>query len=108
MASLQLTKSSPNEPQKAPVSLAVKSNDIAGRGSEMGSSRLLEKSPLLSVQERSESGEEPNWFMKKKVQVESSQLQFKPLEDDHIEQMIEELLDYGSLELSSVLPPQSL
>ena len=27
----------------------------------------------------------------------------KTLEDDHIEQMIEELLDYGSIELSSVL-----
>nr|GLL46944.1 ethylene-responsive transcription factor ERF003-like [Ipomoea trifida] len=27
----------------------------------------------------------------------------KPLEDDHIEQMIEELLDYGSFELSSVM-----
>lgn len=32
---------------------------------------------------------------------ESAQ-QFKALEDDHIEQMIEELLDYGSIELSSV------
>nr|WAK85996.1 transcription factor ERF35 [Nothapodytes nimmoniana] len=28
--------------------------------------------------------------------------QFKPLEDDHIEQMIEELLDYGHIELCSV------
>nr|GMC51427.1 ethylene-responsive transcription factor ERF003-like [Ipomoea batatas] len=28
----------------------------------------------------------------------------KPLEDDHIEQMIEELLDYGSIELCSVIP----
>lgn len=27
----------------------------------------------------------------------------KPLEDDHIEQMIEELLDYGSFELSSAM-----
>ncbi|KAJ0089703.1 ethylene-responsive transcription factor ERF003-like [Pistacia vera] len=103
MASLQMTKSSPNEPQKAPVSHVIKTNDIAGRGSEVGS-RLLEKSPL-SVQESSESSE-PNWFVKK-VQVESSQ-QFKPLEDDHIEQMIQELLDYGSVELCSVVPPQSL
>ncbi|KAJ0031285.1 hypothetical protein Pint_12479 [Pistacia integerrima] len=103
MASLQMTKSSPNEPQKAPVSHVIKTNDIAGRGSEVGS-RLLEKSPL-SAQESSESSE-PNWFVKK-VQVESSQ-QFKPLEDDHIEQMIQELLDYGSVELCSVVPPQSL
>ncbi|KAA8541970.1 hypothetical protein F0562_023122 [Nyssa sinensis] len=34
--------------------------------------------------------------------VESDQ-QFKLLEDDHIEQMIEELLDYGSIELCSVV-----
>jgi len=37
--------------------------------------------------------------------VESVPLQFKPLEEDHIEQMIEELLDYGSVELSSVFSP---
>ncbi|MCD9638963.1 hypothetical protein HAX54_023186 [Datura stramonium] len=35
-------------------------------------------------------------------QAESTQ-QFKSLEDHHIEQMIEELLDYGSIELCSVL-----
>ncbi|PSS07551.1 Ethylene-responsive transcription factor [Actinidia chinensis var. chinensis] len=33
-----------------------------------------------------------------------SEQQFKALEDDHIEQMIEELLDYGSIELCSVVP----
>jgi len=38
--------------------------------------------------------------------VESVPLQFKPLEEDHIEQMIEELLDYGSVELCSVFSPQ--
>ena len=35
-------------------------------------------------------------------QVGSEQQQFIPLEDDHIDQMIEELLDYGSIELCSV------
>ena len=30
------------------------------------------------------------------------------LEDDHIEQMIEELLDYGSIELCSVVPSQDM
>lgn len=41
----------------------------------------------------------------KECQVESDQQQiFKPLEDDHIEQMIEELLDCGSMELCSVVP----
>lgn len=33
----------------------------------------------------------------------ASTQQFKSLEDHHIEQMIEELLDYGSIELCSVL-----
>ncbi|KAJ4887901.1 Ethylene-responsive transcription factor ERF003 [Raphanus sativus] len=33
---------------------------------------------------------------------------FRPLEEDHIEQMIEELLHYGSIEFCSVLPSQSL
>ncbi|KAG2316677.1 hypothetical protein Bca52824_019799 [Brassica carinata] len=32
----------------------------------------------------------------------------RPLEEDDIEQMIEELLHYGSIELRSVLPTQSL
>ncbi|XWS20509.1 hypothetical protein CRYUN_Cryun31cG0107800 [Craigia yunnanensis] len=36
-----------------------------------------------------------------KSQVGSEQ-KFIPLEDDHIDQMIEELLDYGSIELCSV------
>ncbi|XP_010519649.1 PREDICTED: ethylene-responsive transcription factor ERF003 [Tarenaya hassleriana] len=36
------------------------------------------------------------------------QQQFKPLEEDHVEQMIEELLHYGSIELCSVLPAQAL
>ncbi|CAI9786805.1 unnamed protein product [Fraxinus pennsylvanica] len=35
--------------------------------------------------------------------VGSSDEQFKPLEDDHIEQMIEELLDFGSIELCCVM-----
>ncbi|KAE8700314.1 ERF003 protein [Hibiscus syriacus] len=38
-----------------------------------------------------------NWVVKK-AQVERTQ-PFKSLEEDHIEQMIEELLDYGSIEL---------
>ncbi|KAH7574079.1 hypothetical protein ACOSQ2_008373 [Xanthoceras sorbifolium] len=113
MASLQMTKTSNHEqqPQKTPSSqvMAAAANGIAGRGSEMGSggggaARLLETRPVV-VSLQQESTSEPNWLVKK-VQVESSQ-QFKPLEDDHIEQMIEELLDYGSMELCSVKPPQA-
>ncbi|KAG4946880.1 hypothetical protein JHK82_042949 [Glycine max] len=40
--------------------------------------------------------------------MSSSPLRFKPLEEDHIEQMIEELLHYGSIELCSVIPPHAL
>lgn len=32
----------------------------------------------------------------------------KPLEEDHIEQMIEELLDYGSIELCPAVPTQAM
>ncbi|KAF3622872.1 Ethylene-responsive transcription factor [Capsicum annuum] len=35
--------------------------------------------------------------------TESASQQFNALEDEHIDQMIEELLDYGSIEMSSVL-----
>lgn len=45
--------------------------------------------------------ESESWVIKKEQVEEAETQQFKPLEDDHIEQMIEELLDYGSLELSS-------
>lgn len=95
-----MTKSSTNETQKAPTSHAITANGIAGKGSEMAT-QLPEKRPLV-VQENTE----PNWVVKK-AQVETAQ-QFKPLEDDHIEQMIEELLDYGSIELCSVVPTQAL
>ncbi|KAK7261995.1 hypothetical protein RIF29_28323 [Crotalaria pallida] len=43
-----------------------------------------------------------NWFGEE-GQVEVSEQQFQPvLEDDHVEQMIQELLHYGSIELCSV------
>ncbi|GMI95100.1 ethylene and salt inducible 3 [Hibiscus trionum] len=44
---------------------------------------------------------EDNWVLKK-AQVETTEQQFEPLEEDHIEQMIEELLYYGSIELCNV------
>ena len=36
------------------------------------------------------------------------QQNFRPVEEDHIEQMIEELPHYGSIEFCSVLPTQSM
>ncbi|PSS17740.1 Ethylene-responsive transcription factor [Actinidia chinensis var. chinensis] len=44
------------------------------------------------------------WSPEKKAVAAPQKLE--ALEDDHIEQMIEELLDYGSIELCSVVPSQ--
>ncbi|XP_041022685.1 ethylene-responsive transcription factor ERF003-like [Juglans microcarpa x Juglans regia] len=104
MASLQMTKPIAQQPLKASSPHVFATNGIAGKTIEMGM-LLPEKRPAAEVLEL-----EPSWVMKKvKVESSYSQLaQFKPLEDAHIEQMIEELLDYGSIELCSVVPPQDL
>ncbi|KAJ6406169.1 hypothetical protein OIU84_009818 [Salix udensis] len=105
MASLQLTKKTSlheqkQQQQKAPTSLATTpTNGIVIKSEELDA-LLPEKSPL-QVQEA-----EANWVYKK-VQVDNSNQQFiKPLEDHHIEQMIEELLDYGSIEFFSGVTTQ--
>ncbi|XVF89375.1 hypothetical protein PTKIN_Ptkin19aG0125200 [Pterospermum kingtungense] len=87
MASLQLTKQqSGHETQnKAPTPHVVSNKSIAGKDSGLG----VRPFPVQET--------EANWVVK----VENTQ-QFKPLEEDHIEQMIEELLDYGSIELCNV------
>lgn len=101
MASLQMTKPFAQEPLKAPSPHVIATNGIAGKTTEMGM-RMPEKRPVTELEAGS------NWVVKK-VKVESSQqAQFKSLEDAHIEQMIEELLHYGSIELCSVVPPQAL
>ena len=61
---------------------------------------------IAQKRQEEEQEAEGNWVFKK-VKVENAQ-QFKPLEEDHIEQMIEELLHYGSIELCSVITPQAL
>ncbi|MBA0874027.1 hypothetical protein Goshw_010495 [Gossypium schwendimanii] len=78
---------------KAPTPHVDSNNGIAaGTDNGKGVVSVVEKRPLLSVQET-----EANWVVKK-AKVETTQ-QFKPLEEDHIEQMIEELLHYSSIEL---------
>nr|QNI23917.1 AP2/ERF transcription factor [Camptotheca acuminata] len=94
MASLQMTKPSIQQPQRVPSSQFVTTNNIAGNVNEMGPWSPEEKPMVVLPQEA-------NWGF-------NTQQQFKPLEDDHIEQMIEELLDYGSIELCSVMPSQSI
>ncbi|KAJ6295391.1 hypothetical protein OIU78_023418 [Salix suchowensis] len=104
MASLQVTKQTSiqeqkQQKQKAPTSLAnIPTNGIVIKSEELDA-LFSEKSPL-QVQEA-----EGNWVYKK-VQVDNSQQFIKPLEDHHIEQMIEELLDYGSIELCSGVATQ--
>ncbi|KAJ9184072.1 hypothetical protein P3X46_007852 [Hevea brasiliensis] len=107
MASLQMTKQASlcEQQQKGPTlhtntTTTTTTKGIVIKSEELGT-RLPEKCPL-QVQET-----EANWVVKK-VQVDSIQQQFKPLEEHHIEQMIEELLDYGSLELCSTVPFQPL
>ncbi|KAF8393075.1 hypothetical protein HHK36_021316 [Tetracentron sinense] len=98
LASLQMTKPLVKEPQKPPTSVAIAGNEVSGKKNEMG----VWSPAKRTVPEKQET----NWVLKKE-RLESTQ-QIKPLEDDHIEQMIEELLDYGSIELCSVVPPQAL
>ena len=93
MASLQMTRPSLPEPQR----MVSSPNNIEVSASS--NSVDTDFSRKRGHEEKEES--EDDWVMKK-VKVESSQ-QFKSLEEDHIEQMIEELLYYGSFELCSVM-----
>lgn len=104
MASLQVTKQASlqeqkQQQQKTPTSLVnTPANSIVIKSEELDA-LLPDKSPL-QVQEA-----EANWVYKK-VQVDNHQQFIKPLEDHHIEQMIEELLDYGSIEFFSGVTTQ--
>ena len=105
MASLSLQMSKQNKPtHKEPQPQGVQShrsspfvsgNAIAGTSSDTGF-RWPEK-----------GHDELQWLQGNWVgeegQVEVAEQEFQPvLRDDHIEQMIQELLDYGSIELCSV------
>ena len=95
MASLQLTKQSLHEPQKQPPSHVTAATSIAVKVEESGQ-WSPEKRPAAAAAEQQP---EANWVMKKES---NNTQQFKPLEDDdHIQQMIEELLYYGSMEFCS-------
>ncbi|KAG5018588.1 hypothetical protein AAZX31_06G060800 [Glycine max] len=104
MASLQMTRPS-SQPETQRV---VASPNVITSSASNFSMKSNETETMLLPQKRQEEEQEGegNWVFKK-VKVENAQ-QFKPLEEDHIEQMIEELLHYGSIELCSVIPPQAL
>lgn len=101
MASLQMTKSaSPQDTQRPPN--PTPSSGILPKPVETAVAQPPEKNPAVDRQETDAA-------VNKKVKVESNQqttttatTSFMLLEDDlHIEQMIQELLHYGSIELCS-------
>ncbi|XP_014500676.1 protein PPLZ02 [Vigna radiata var. radiata] len=101
MASLQMTRpSSLPEPQR------VASPNVITSASNFSIKNNETKTMLPQKREQEEQEVEENWVLKK-VKVERTQ-QFKPLEEDHIEQMIEELLHYGTIELCSMIPHHRL
>lgn len=113
MASLQMTKStSLKQPSKPQLSF-VDTKNVGIVEDEKPSIQVPEKKPAVPEEPKQEQEEEPNWGFVNKVKVESTQDEesIERLEDDHIEQMIEELLHYGSIELCSVqsvvTPPQT-
>ncbi|TKY58098.1 Ethylene-responsive transcription factor ERF003 [Spatholobus suberectus] len=105
MASLQMTRQAlASEPQRAPsVPNATSTTTPSNFSGKSDQTRVV--LPHKRPEEEQES--EANRGVKRVKAVENVPLQFKPLEEDHIEQMIEELLDYGSIELCSVIPPQA-
>ncbi|XP_039043267.1 ethylene-responsive transcription factor ERF003-like [Hibiscus syriacus] len=101
MASHQLIKQpTVHEPQKKAITPHfIDNNGVAGRDSGMAVQVRLPEKRALPVQET-----EANWTVKKSQVETTQQFNFKPLEEDQIEQMIEELLHYGSIELCNVYP----
>ncbi|RDX98388.1 Ethylene-responsive transcription factor ERF003, partial [Mucuna pruriens] len=108
MASLQMTRQAlASEPQRTTtpsVPNATSNTTLTNFSVKSGQTHAV--LPHKRPEEQQES--EANRGVKRVKSVENVPLQFKPLEEDHIEQMIEELLDYGSIELCSVFPPQAL
>ena len=59
--------------------------------------------PQFTMSSHRSSGQ--TGFVEGQVETSTDNQQFMPLEDDHIEQMIEELLYYGSIEVCNVNVP---
>ncbi|XP_050363573.1 ethylene-responsive transcription factor ERF003 [Argentina anserina] len=105
MASLQMTKStSLKQPSKPQLAFADTKN-VGIIENERPSIEMLEEKPAVAAEPKKEQEQKPDWGFVTKIKVESTQDEepIEPLEDDHIEQMIEELLHYGSIELCSVV-----
>ncbi|ESW33146.1 hypothetical protein PHAVU_001G046900 [Phaseolus vulgaris] len=107
MASLQMTRQAlaSSESQRTP-SVPNATSTSPPSSFSVKSDQTHQVLPHKRAEEGQDS--EANRGVKMVRALESVPLQFKPLEEDHIEQMIEELLDYGSVELCSVFSPQTL
>nr|WFI63252.1 ERF-B6-6 protin [Morus alba] len=109
MASLQMTKTgSAQEPQTPTTNpTPISANAILAKPNETSMAKSPEKRP--AVLDHQETAANSHHDSVKKVKLESNQqttttttTSFMLLEDDHhIEQMIQELLHYGSIELCS-------
>ncbi|KAJ8560252.1 hypothetical protein K7X08_004310 [Anisodus acutangulus] len=107
MASLQIAKTSAQEQklfQSSHVNIAKYSPNIQEStvAYEMKQQMLVPKSSVLLTHHEEEAAN--LGVVKVEDHVEGIPQFVKPLGDDHIEQMIEELLDYGSIELCSDVP----
>ncbi|KAF9613657.1 hypothetical protein IFM89_009545 [Coptis chinensis] len=100
LASLQMTRPIiANEPERASPSSTISSSiSIVGNSEEIGA-YSSKRSMTTELVESNWGTKESNWSVKK-VKMENTQ-QFSPLEEDHVEQMIEELLNCGPVELCS-------
>ncbi|KAJ8534935.1 hypothetical protein K7X08_016663 [Anisodus acutangulus] len=95
MASLQMTKNSPPPPQQQQQPRRLQSSShIVQTATNAGTKpqMLVPKPTILAQQQEAVA----NWGVEA---VENPPQFINALEDHHIEQMIEELLDYGSIEL---------
>ncbi|KAL2939963.1 hypothetical protein RDABS01_001345 [Bienertia sinuspersici] len=97
MASLQVTKNSAIQAQQrgAGPQFSGSGNGIGPKLEETGP-----WSPDYGPTNGPIPSPDPNWTMKVENTQLEPQLQYTPLEEDHIEQMIEELLHYGSIEIA--------
>nr|WAK86034.1 transcription factor ERF73 [Nothapodytes nimmoniana] len=113
LASLQITKPQQQQPMQVPHGLQPSHVHTPGPASYGIMGNLFKDSPTtieMWAVDKTPEVQETNWLVAKKMKMDMSNCQqvSKPLEDDHIEQMIEELLDYGSIELSSVVQAQPM
>ncbi|CAA2975995.1 ethylene-responsive transcription factor ERF003-like [Olea europaea subsp. europaea] len=94
----------PNEPQTSSAKVLSSTLMAKLQKCHMASLKMAKKQPIKqqNAAEQSSCTKREDCIYKENVPMGSEQ-ELKALEDDHIEQMIEELLYYGSIELCSVM-----